>query len=127
VNDCATSPEAAGARACAELLDRHPKTTAIVAGNDLIALGALHTFRDRGLSCPGDISLIGFNDMRFADELRPPLTTVHVPHLELGAEAARLLLERLGRPEDTGPAPVAKTLLLPLTLVVRSSTAPPAR
>jgi LacI family transcriptional regulator len=131
VIDCATYSAAEGARACAELLDRHPETTAIVAGNDLIALGALHTFRDRGLSCPEDISLIGFNDMRFADELRPPLTTVHVPHLELGAEAARLLLEQLARPEarpeDTGPAPVAKTVLLPLTLVVRSSTAPPAR
>jgi len=127
---CAAYSEAAGADACAELLVAHPGTTAIVAGNDLIALGALHTLRDRGLSCPEDVSLVGFNDMRFADELRPPLTTVRVPNVELGAEAARLLLARLGAAEGNavaGSRPVAKTLLLPLELVVRESTRSPSR
>ncbi|MPY55878.1 LacI family transcriptional regulator [Streptomyces spongiae] len=115
---------AAGERATEELLDHHPATTAIVAGNDLIALGALHVLRARGLRCPQDISLVGFNDMQFADEFQPPLTTVHVPHLELGAEAARLLLEQLDSSEESaGGAPVAKTVLFPLHLVVRESTA----
>jgi LacI family transcriptional regulator len=118
---------AAGAKAAQELLDRHPGTTAILAGNDLIALGALHVLRARGLRCPQDVSLVGYNDMQFSDEFTPPLTTVHVPHLDLGAEAARLLLERLDRPAATGqdPVPLAKTILLPLRLVVRASTAAP--
>ncbi len=119
----------AGERATHELLDRHPETTAICAGNDLIALGALHAVKARGLRCPEDLSLVGFNDMQFADEFQPPLTTVHVPHLDLGAEAARLLLEQLDRNEEKGaPAPMAKTVLLPVLLVVRASTAaPPAQ
>ncbi|MER6070603.1 LacI family DNA-binding transcriptional regulator [Streptomyces sp. NPDC001393] len=115
---------AAGEQATGELLDRHPSTTAIVAGNDLIALGALHVLRARGLRCPQDVSLVGFNDMQFADEFQPPLTTVHVPHHELGAEAAHLLLELLDRTElshDTVSA--AKTVLLPVHLVIRESTA----
>lgn len=118
----------AGEQAARELLDRHPGTTAIVAGNDLIALGALHVLRERGLRCPQDVSLVGYNDMQFADEFQPPLTTVHVPHLELGAEAARLLLEQLERPDGRAGAQVAaaaKTVLLPVRLVVRDSTAAP--
>lgn len=116
----------AGELAARELLDQYPGVTAIVAGNDLIALGALHVLRERGLRCPEDVSLVGFNDMQFADEFQPPLTTVHVPHLDLGAEAARLLLERLDRPGGSGDgAPVAKTILLPVDLVVRNSTAAP--
>lgn len=116
----------AGERATHELLERHPDTTAICAGNDLIALGALHALKARGLRCPQDLSLVGFNDMQFADEFQPPLTTVHVPHLDLGAEAARLLLERLDRYEEKGhSAPMAKTVLLPVRLVVRASTAAP--
>lgn len=117
-----------GAAATRELLDRHPGTTAIMAGNDLIALGALHVLRARGLRCPQDISIVGFNDMQFADEFQPPLTTVHVPHLDLGAEAARLLLARLDHPTpaDEEAAARPKTILLPLRLVVRASTAAPA-
>jgi LacI family transcriptional regulator len=103
------------------LLDvRGNRPTGIVAGNDLIAIGAMHAIRDHGLRCPEDISVVGFNDMPFADELRPPLTTVHVPHHEMGAEAARLLLAQL----DGAPA-VGKTVMLPLHLVIRGSTASP--
>jgi LacI family transcriptional regulator, galactose operon repressor len=87
-----------------------------VAGNDLIALDALHVLRERGLSYPDDVCLVGFNDMQFVDELSPPLTTVQVPHLQLGQEATRLLLQRLDDPE------LAKTVVLPTTLVVLEST-----
>jgi LacI family transcriptional regulator len=121
----ATYSAAAGERATHELLEKHPETTAICAGNDLIALGALHALKARGLRCPQDLSLVGFNDMQFADEFQPPLTTVHVPHLDLGAEAARLLLERLDHESKGRPAPMAKTVLLPVRLVVRASTAAP--
>ncbi|MQA98080.1 MAG: LacI family transcriptional regulator, partial [Streptosporangiales bacterium] len=57
----------------------------------------------------------------FLDKLRPPLTSVHIPQYELGAEAGRLLLDRLKEP-DRHP----RSVLLPLTLAVRGSTAPPA-
>jgi LacI family transcriptional regulator len=112
--------EAAGAVAAATLLTQHPDLTGVITANDLIALGALRTMQVRGLRCPEDVSLVGFNDMRFADAFNPPLTTVHVPHEQMGAEGARLLLERLDDP--TAPA---KSLLLPVHLVVRASTTAP--
>ncbi|MEJ3653665.1 LacI family DNA-binding transcriptional regulator [Actinomycetes bacterium KLBMP 9759] len=113
----------AGFDAMRKLLDAaDPLPTAVVAANDLIALGALRAIRAHGLSCPDDISLTGFNDMPFLDELSPPLTSVRVPQYELGTESARLLLEQI----DGGPA-VAKTLTLPVRLVLRGSTAPPSR
>jgi LacI family transcriptional regulator len=67
------------------------------------------------------VSLVGFNDMPFVDRLTPPLSTVHVPHYQIGAEAARMLLDRLGNPDLP-----AKSITLPATLVLRESTAPPA-
>src|SRR5262249_4058282 len=85
-----------GGRVCAELLDEGPDLTAIVAGNDLLALGCFDTLEARGLRCPEDISIVGFNDMPFVDRLRPPLTSVRVPQREVGMVAADLLLQLLG-------------------------------
>ena len=64
---------------------------------------------------------MGFNDMPFLDKLRPPLTTIAIPHQQIGAEAARLLLDSIA-----DPARAARSVLLPLSLVVRGSTAAPA-
>ncbi len=114
--------EEEGARLCAELLDRSPELTAIIAANDLLAIGCYDVLADRGLSCPEDISIVGFNDMPLVDRLQPPLTTVRVPQREIGMVAADLLLERLA--EDERPA---REILLEPTLVVRASTRPPAR
>lgn len=94
--------------------------TAIIAGNDLLALGCYDELAARGLRCPEDISVVGFNDMPFVDKFNPPLTTVHVPLYEIGAEAARMLLGRLDG-SDAGE----KSVLLPVRLEVRGSTAPP--
>jgi LacI family transcriptional regulator len=102
--------------------DRLPMPTAIVAGNDLLALGAYHALREHGLRCPGDVSVVGFNDMPFAGDFQPPMTTVRVPHFDLGAEAARLLLDQLDA-ESNGVTPVR--IVLPVELVVRGSTGPP--
>jgi LacI family transcriptional regulator len=110
--------EEEGARVCAELLDEAPDLTAIVAGNDLLAIGCFDTLEARGLSCPEDISVVGFNDMLFVDRLRPPLTSVRVPQREIGTVAADLLLQRLG----DGSEPAREVLLEP-TLIVRGSTA----
>ena len=114
--------EVAGARACRALLDAHRDVTAIVAANDLIALGCYDALAERGLDCPADVSVVGFNDMPFADRFHPPLTTVRMPHREIGWAAAGLLLEAMADPD----APARQILVAP-SLVVRESTAPPRR
>ena len=56
--------------------------------NDLVALGCYDVFHERGMHCPEDISVVGFNGMPFLDKMQPPLTTVSIPHYELGFEAS---------------------------------------
>ncbi|MFL5871107.1 MAG: LacI family DNA-binding transcriptional regulator [Solirubrobacterales bacterium] len=112
--------ESEGERLCNELLGRDLGVTAIVAGNDLMALGCYDAFVARGIACPGDISVVGYNDMPFAGWFDPPLTTVRIPHYEIGARAAELLLEQLRDPE-VEPTQV----LLEPELIVRGSTAAP--
>jgi LacI family transcriptional regulator len=110
----------AGFQAADKLLshnDVHP--TALMAGNDLVALGLIRRLRAEGLRCPEDVSVVGFNDMPFAEDFWPPLTTVHMPLREIGAEAARLLLRGIESGEQDGA-----TLTLPVSLVVRGSTGP---
>ncbi|WP_370084486.1 LacI family DNA-binding transcriptional regulator [Streptacidiphilus sp. MAP12-16] len=120
--EAASYSQEAGADAAHLLLAQRPDVTAVVAGNDLIALGVLHALRASGRRCPEDVSVVGFNNMRFVDELQPPLTTIHVPHFHLGTEAARLLLEQIDRRARGEEAQLPKTILLPLHLVVRAST-----
>jgi LacI family transcriptional regulator len=119
--ECAYWSEADGARALRGVLDSGCEFTAIVAGNDLLALGCYDVFAERGLECPEDISVIGFNEMPFLDKMRPPLTTVSIPHYEIGFEAARLLLDSIDEPYRH-----ARSVLLPASLVVRQSTAAPS-
>jgi LacI family transcriptional regulator len=112
--------ESEGERLCNELLDRESGVTAIVAGNDLMALGCYDAFIARGIACPGEISVVGYNDMPFAGWFDPPLTTVRLPHYEIGSRAAELLLEHLRDP-DAEPVQV----MLDPELMIRGSTAPP--
>jgi LacI family transcriptional regulator len=112
--------EQAGADGLGRLLDSGTRFSAVVAGNDLIALGCYDVFAERGIDCPGELSVIGFNDMPFLDKLRPPLTTVAIPHQQIGAEAARLLLDSIAEPSRP-----TRSVLLPVSLVVRESTAAP--
>jgi LacI family transcriptional regulator len=114
--------EGAGADGLRRLLDSGAEFTGIFAGNDLIALGCYDVFFERGIECPAQMSVVGFNDMPFLDKLRPPLTTIAIPHQQIGAEAARLLLDAIG-----DPTRAVRSVSLPLSLVVRGSTAPPAR
>ncbi|MDQ2623921.1 MAG: LacI family transcriptional regulator [Actinomycetota bacterium] len=120
VVECRTYSVEAGAEAMRSLLD-HARPTAVLAGNDQIAVGAIEALRERGLRCPEDVSVVGFNDMPFVDKLSPPLTTIRVPHAEVGAEAARILVRWMTRGEWT-----SSTTTLPVELVVRGSTAPAA-
>jgi LacI family transcriptional regulator len=112
--------EKQGALSLHALLDAGREFTGIVAGNDLMALGCCDALAERGLSCPGDVSIVGFNDMPFADKFVPALTTVRIPHYEMGRRAAELLLARIaGDGELAG-----EDVVLPVELVQRASTAP---
>jgi LacI family transcriptional regulator len=113
--------EEPGAAAFAELLDRGKRFTAVVAANDRLALGCYDVLRERALRIPDDVSVIGYNDIQFADKFAPPLTTIRIPHYQIGVRAAQLMLEALA----DGDAPPL-TLRMTPTLVVRASTAPPA-
>ncbi|HTJ66420.1 MAG TPA: LacI family DNA-binding transcriptional regulator [Actinospica sp.] len=117
---CKEWSQPAGAEATARLLDSGAEFTAILAGNDLLALGAYDALAQRGLACPADVSIVGFNDIPFIDRVSPPLTSVRIPQYDIGAEAARLLLEEL---RDPGRHP--RSIILPLKLCVRGSTAAP--
>ena len=117
--DAFTEPE--GARICGALLDAGRDMTAIVAANDLIALGCYDAMDDRGVACPAELSVVGFNDMPFVARFRPPMTTIRIPHYQMGVAAAELLLERIDSPD----APPREVLLEP-ALVVRGSTAAPS-
>jgi LacI family transcriptional regulator len=114
--------ESEGVRLARRLLDSGREVTAIAAANDLLALGALDVLAERGIDCPGTVSIVGFNDMPFADRFQPPLTTIRIPQYEIGAGAAELMLERL---QDPAAAP--RHLRLEPTLVIRKSTAPRRR
>jgi LacI family transcriptional regulator len=110
----------AGKSACLQMLKQNRKITAIVAANDLIALGCYDAIAQLKLKCPSDISIIGHNDMPLVDMLNPPLTTVRIQHGEMGRQAARLLLTQLNTPN----APPVR-ITLPPELMIRLSTAPP--
>jgi len=79
-------------QAARKLLERHPATTCIFAGNDLMALGTMAAGLDLGLRIPGDLSVTGFDDIDLAAVVRPSLTTVHQPNYEMGRLAAELIL-----------------------------------
>ena len=114
---CKAMTEAEGKRQFGALLARRAKFTAVLAGNDLIAMGCYDELAARGLACPAAVSIVGYNDIRFVDRMAPPLTTVRIPQYDMGAEAARLLLARMRDPR----APV-QTITLRPTLIVRGST-----
>lgn len=106
-----------GRLACLALLDKTCKATAIVAANDLLAMGAYEALRERGLACPADISIVGHNDMPLVDMIDPPLTTVRIRHRTMGREAARLLLNQM---EDVDAS--VQSIVLTPELIVRGST-----
>jgi|SRR5665647_271710 LacI family transcriptional regulator len=116
----AYSVEAGQAAMDAVLGSAGQPVTAVVAGNDLLALGVYHSLRLNGVRCPEDVSVTGFNDMPFAGDFQPALTTVRAPFFDMGREAARVLLGEIADPEL---APL--TITMPVSLIVRGSTAPP--
>ncbi|WP_374577843.1 LacI family DNA-binding transcriptional regulator [Phenylobacterium sp.] len=108
-----------GVRETLALLDEEVRPTAIFCFSDEMAMGALEAIRRRGLRCPQDVSLVGFDDIRFAQYLDPQLTTVSQPMDQIGHEVVRLLLDIL-----SGRASGLQHVTLPHKLVVRASTGP---
>jgi DNA-binding LacI/PurR family transcriptional regulator len=96
--------------------------TGVVVANDMMALGAMREFRKAGLSIPGDISVVGFDDISFAALSEPPLTTVSSPRVEIGRRAMEALISMIERPEEAGVE-----IRVPTQLVRRDSTAPPRK
>ncbi len=112
--------EEAGHRALEIMLAGPARPTAVFGANDLIAVGMLQLLRQIGAHVPGDLSIVGFNDIPLAGLLEPALTTVRVPQLEMGVAGAHLLIDRLeGRPIGD------VRLTLPTELVIRASSAAP--
>jgi DNA-binding LacI/PurR family transcriptional regulator len=98
--------------------------TAVVAFNDLVALGIQSRLRDRSIKVPGDISVIGFDNIPMAQMGSPPLTTVAVPGERAGRLAIDVLTRQMG-PQPAGSNGINTHEPLPTTLIVRASTAPP--
>jgi LacI family transcriptional regulator, galactose operon repressor len=101
------------------LLDRKPSPTAIVAFNDLMALGAMSAVQDRGLQVGKDISITGFDDIPLSEHSHPPLTTVHQPVYQIGGMVTEMLIKKI-----RGQVLEIEHVLLQPSLVVRSSCGP---
>jgi LacI family transcriptional regulator len=120
VIECAPR-HAAAADAMQKLMALSNPPTAVFTHNDVMALGALHAIHRRKLRVPDDISVVGFDDIGSAQYYQPPLTTVRLPKTEMGMFAAQTLLKLV----QGDAAIVPQTVILPVELVVRASTAAP--
>lgn len=109
-----------GYAAMAALLELPEPPTAVFAAADLMAAGALQAIAERGMSVPGDVAVVGFDDIQLAAFLRPSLTTIRQDKLGLGGAAGEALIRLI---EDPSLDP--SVLTLPVELVVRESSAPP--
>jgi LacI family transcriptional regulator len=105
-----------------QLLTRAPRPTAIFCTNNMMALGALAAIQEIGLSCPEEISLLGFDDFYWATLLRPRMTVVRQPAREMGMVAARMLIDHI-----EGRASIPTPALLATQLIVRDSCCPPKK
>jgi LacI family transcriptional regulator len=106
-----------------EVLDLTPRPTAIFAGNNFIAFGAMRAVREAGLRIPEDVSLLVFDDLPTGWTQSPYLTAIAQPAYEIGRQAATLLLSRLAGELPEEPCHI----VLPTEMVIRRSTAPPPR
>ena len=102
------------------LLERTHEFTAVFCFNDISAIGAIRALKDAGLSVPGDVSVVGFDDILSASYFTPSLTTVRQPLSEMGRRGAQILLERIGDRKKAFPSDI----VVEPELVIRESTGP---
>ncbi|MFA9388440.1 MAG: LacI family DNA-binding transcriptional regulator [Prolixibacteraceae bacterium] len=106
-----------GVELCKQLLELPLPPDAVFTGNNLITLGALETIHTNGLAIPGDIAIVGFDDMQWSNSLNPPLTAVRQPAIEIGKRASELLIQRINDPSRP-----AIQMILHAELMKRSSS-----
>ena len=111
-----------GRQAANLLLDKPSPPTALVACNDLLALGAMRAVQERGLTVGQDISVTGFDDILLSEYANPALTTVHQPASEMGSMVAQMLLNLI----DRKPIEEKQVIIKP-TIIIRKSTGAPAK
>jgi DNA-binding LacI/PurR family transcriptional regulator len=109
-----------GYRVTKRLLEQKQEFTALFAFNDISAIGAIHALREAGHRVPGDVSVVGFDDIQSAAFQNPALTTVRQPLREMGVIAAETLLRRINAPAKS---PFPKAITIEPELIVRASTA----
>lgn len=112
-------PAAAAETVAAHLAAEKSVPTGLICQNDVIALGVLRGLGRAGVSVPADVSVVGYDDLSYADQLSPALTTVRQPAAELGRAAAELLLA------ESDPDHVHRRIGFTPKLIVRGSTAAP--
>jgi LacI family transcriptional regulator len=115
--------ERSGLEAMRSLLDRKERPTAVFVASDEVALGALKAAKIAGVTVPDDLAIVGFDDLPIAPFVEPALTTVRVPAREIGAVAARTLVDALAHPNGRRSTPA----VLATELVIRDSSGPPRR
>ena len=108
--------------ATTSILSVSPRPTAMVTHNNLMCIGAFKAIKDRGLSIPQDISLVGYDDFDFADYLEPSLTLVERPLKKMGEIAGKMIIERIEKKFTGG----ARTYVFPARLRINNSCTPPA-
>ncbi|MCB1456648.1 MAG: LacI family DNA-binding transcriptional regulator [Nitratireductor sp.] len=101
-----------------ELMRRRPQPTAVICGNDVLAVGAIKRAKALGLRVPGDVSITGFDDIDIASFVEPGLTTVHVPHRRMGSAAAQQLLALIAGEE------VESKIEIGVQIIMRESLGP---
>jgi LacI family transcriptional regulator len=113
-----------GYEATRQLLLEHARPHALICLNDRIAVGAYQALEDFRLKIPGDVSVVSFDDHPIAGWIRPKLTTIALPHYELGRKAVEVLLTEINRDEEN-PAPQGETYRVAMPVRERDSVAPP--
>ena len=105
-----------GAAAFRELRQRPRPPSVVMCGNDVLAVGALRAAHQLGLKVPDDVSITGFDDIELASVAEPPLTTVHVPHRDMGRDAARVLVNLMNGEGSVASQNLATSLRIRATL-----------
>jgi LacI family transcriptional regulator len=113
--------EASGARAVADLLDREPRSTAVFAFNDLMAIGAIAELNRRQVGVPSEMSVLGFDGIELGRYITPQLTSIQQPIEQLGRVAGELLIDAL----ESETADMGRAISLEPTLLRGNSTAEP--
>ena len=108
-------------KACRHLLNHHDRPTAVFCATDEMAIACLHEIRNQGLEVPEDISVMGFDDIRYARLMKPALTTISQPARQIGERVAIRLLKAI----ETGHQPNNQPVILPHKLIIRKSVAAP--